>query len=63
MATHAQLAAKLLRDAAQFFREVGSQNPPIKKDMDMNAQTYDTVADLVEQEPLGQMDMPAPGTD
>lgn len=56
MATHAHLAAKLLRDAATFFRNVGAQNPPLKEQMDDNASVYDQVADLVEQNPMGELD-------
>ena len=37
MATNAEIAAKLLRDAATFFRHVGEQNDPIKDQMDSNA--------------------------
>ncbi len=57
MATHAQLASKLLRDAATFFRNVGAQNPPLKEQMDDNASVYDQVADLLERDPLGVLDM------
>jgi hypothetical protein len=57
MATHAEIAAKLLRDAAQFFRNVGAQNQPLAEQMNDNASVYDQVADLVEREPLGTLDM------
>ncbi len=57
MATHAHLAAKLLRDAATFFRNVGAQNPPLKEQMDDNASVYDQVADLVENDPMGDLDI------
>lgn len=57
MANHAQLAAKLLRDAATFFRNVGEQNAPLKEQMEDNASVYDQVADLLERDPLGIMDM------
>ncbi len=53
MATHAQLAAKLLRNAAGFFRALGEQNATIRQDMETNARTCDTVADLVETDPTG----------
>ena len=55
MANHAQVAAKLLRNAAKFFRDVGGQNPQIKEQMENNARTYDTVANLVETNPGGVM--------
>lgn len=56
MATYAQLAAKLLRDAATFFRNVGAQNEPLKEQMNDNASVYDQVADLVEKDPGGVLD-------
>ena len=55
MANHAQVAAKLLRNAAQFFRDVGGQNQQIQEQMENNARTYDTVANLVETDPGGEM--------
>jgi hypothetical protein len=57
MATYAQLAAKLLRDAATFFRNVGAQNEPLKEQMNDNAAVYDQVADLLEKNPLGVLDL------
>lgn len=57
MATHAELAAKLLRDAANFFRNVGEQNEPLKAQMDDNADVYDQVATLVESDPSGELDI------
>ena len=56
MATHAQLAAKLLRDAAVFFRNVGDQNEPLKDQMYDNATVYEQVADLVENDPAGELE-------
>ncbi len=56
MITHAQLAAKLLKDAAVFFRTIGDQNPPLKIQMDENANVFEQVADLVEQDPAGIVD-------
>lgn len=55
MATHAELAARLLRDAAIFFRTVADQNPALKDAMSENAQVFDDVAALVEADPLGEM--------
>ncbi|MDH5748211.1 MAG: hypothetical protein OEY85_02765 [Rhodospirillales bacterium] len=54
MATNAQLSANLLRNAATFFRNVGSQNPTIEQQMEKNAHAYDIVADLVEKDPTGE---------
>jgi hypothetical protein len=56
MATHAQLAAKLLRDAAAFFRTVGAQNEALRTQMEDNAAVYDQVADLVEISPSGELE-------
>jgi|AntRauTorckE6833_2_1112554.scaffolds.fasta_scaffold14022_2 hypothetical protein len=63
MATHAQLASKLLRDAANFFRNVGEQNPPLKDQMSDNADVYDQVAGLVETNPMGELDVQDPEQD
>lgn len=57
MATHAQLAAKLLRDAAHFFRNIGEQNAPLKDQMNDNADVFEQVAGLVESDPTGQIDV------
>ncbi len=56
MLTHAKLSAKLLRDAAAFFRTIGEQNPPLQIQMDENANIFEQVADLVEQDPSGVID-------
>lgn len=55
MTTYANLGAKLLRDAATFFRNIGEQNPPLKEQMNDNADVYEQVADLIEQDPLGEL--------
>jgi hypothetical protein len=55
MPSHSQLAAKLLRDAAIFFRDVGAQNPELAEEMSENAAVYDQVADLTERDPLGEL--------
>lgn len=56
MTTHAQLAARLLRDAANFFRTVGEQNEAISEQMTENATVFEQVASLVEQDPNGQIE-------
>lgn len=61
MATHTELAANLLRNAAVFFRDIGAQNPDLKEQMDVNAQTYDVVAEMLETDPHGEMPMPDDG--
>lgn len=58
MATHAELAARLLRDAAQFFESVGQQNEPLQDQMSENATVFRQVADLVEQDPSGTLPDP-----
>lgn len=68
MATHAQIAARLLRDAATFFRNVAMQNEPLREQLNDNAAVYDQVADLVESDPGGVVALeadprPAEGND
>lgn len=55
MATHAELAARLLRDAAFFFRTVAEQNPVLKDQMEENATVFEQVANMVETDPLGHL--------
>ncbi|MGP1256911.1 hypothetical protein ABWI00_14920 [Algihabitans albus] len=57
MATHAQLAAHLMRGAAEFFRNVGEQNSQLKAEMDQNARTFELVAERVEADPNGEVDV------
>jgi len=57
MATHAQIAGRLLRDAAKFFRNVGEQNEPLREQMNDNADVYDQLAGLVESDPNGELDL------
>lgn len=58
MPTHADLAAKLLREAAGFFNTVGEQNPTLKDQMDENAAVFRQVAGLVEQDPTAELEQP-----
>ena len=53
MPTHAEIAARLLRDAAGFFRTVGEQNQPLAIQMNENAAVFEQVAALVESDPTG----------
>lgn len=55
MATHAEIAAKLLRDTASFFRTLAEQNPALMEAMGENASIFEDVAALVETDPLGQV--------
>ncbi len=57
MATYAQVSARMLRDAAKFFRNVGAQNEALREQMDDNATVYEQIADLVENNPLGEIDL------
>ena len=54
MPNNAQVAAKLMRDAAGFFIEVAQQNPSIGKVMEQNAKTFIAMAELVESDPGGE---------
>lgn len=56
MATYAELGARLLRDAATFFRTVGEQNQPLQEQMSENATVFEQIADLLEQDPTGEVD-------
>lgn len=56
MPTHAELSAKLLRDAAGFFRALSEQNPELQAQMVENADVFEQVATLVEKDPLGQIE-------
>jgi hypothetical protein len=56
MTTHSDLAARLLRDAAEFFRTIGNQNDSLKDQMTENADVFDHVADLVESDPTGAVE-------
>jgi hypothetical protein len=55
MAKHSDIAANLLRNAATFFRDLGAQNPDLTEQMNVNARTYDAVAELMETDPFGEM--------
>ena len=57
LATYAQLAAKLLRDAATFFRNVAAQNPALHEQLEDNAVVYDQVAELLETNPDGEIEL------
>lgn len=54
--THAELAARLLRDAADFFLSIGAENPALKEQMDENARVFNGVADMVQQDPNGVLE-------
>ena len=51
---HAQMAASLLRGAADFFRSMKSVDRAIERELEANAQACETIADRVESDPSGQ---------
>ncbi len=56
MPSHAELASKLLIDAAAFFRTLAEQNEPLKEQMNENANVFDQMAALLSQSPTGDLD-------
>jgi hypothetical protein len=60
MTTHADLAARLLREAATMFRAMGGPDAQLSQRLDEFAALYDQVADLVEADPLAEL-QPAVG--
>ena len=55
MPTHAELASKLLTDAADFFVTLGEQNEPLKDQMEENATVFQQMGALLTQEPQGAL--------
>ena len=55
MATHAELAAQLLRECARFFRAIGPQQDPGQVDMAALAETCEVVAELVVTDPAAEL--------
>lgn len=55
MPTHAELASKLLLDAAQFFTTLGEQNPPLIEQMQENASVFTQMAEIISQDPRGML--------
>ncbi len=54
MPTHAELASRLLKDAAGFLRSLAGQDAAVKKKMDENAAIYEQVSALVGENPTGK---------
>lgn len=54
--THAEFAARLLREAASIFRTFAGGDPASDDRADQFAMLYERVADLVEQDPLGKIE-------
>lgn len=55
MPTHAELSAKLLVDAAEFFITLGEQNPELKDQMQENASVFQQMASLMANDPGGSL--------
>ena len=53
MPSHAELAGKLLYDAAAFYRTLAEQNEPLRKQMNENATVFEQMAMLIAQKPSG----------
>ncbi len=56
MPTHAEISAKLLQEAAAFFRNLGEQNKEILTQMTENARVFDQMAELLSKDPGGRID-------
>lgn len=54
--THAELAARLLRDAADLFRNVGGRDTEAAERIERFSALYLRAADLVETDPEGNLD-------
>ena len=51
-----KLAAKLLTDAATFFRTLAAQNVEIRDQMEENATVFTQTSNLIEREPIGYVE-------
>lgn len=58
MATIADVSADMLRAAANFFRAVGQENEALVEQMTQNAKAYEEVADLLQQDPSMEVNLP-----
>jgi hypothetical protein len=54
MTTNAEMAAMFLRNSAAYLRGVGEHNPSVREEMEATADSYEVMADLVENDPCGQ---------
>ena len=55
MITHAALSARLLREAAAIFRTMTWPDAEIKERVETFSKLFDRVADLVEEDPTGEV--------
>jgi hypothetical protein len=53
---HRDLAAKLLNEAATFFRSLAAENEPLAEQMIENAKAYEQMAIRVANDPLGVLE-------
>ncbi len=53
MPTNAEMTARLLGDAAGFFRNMGRTNAELKKQMDENAAIFSQMASVMRTQPEG----------
>ncbi len=56
--SHASIAARLMTDAAVFFRSIAEQNEPIREQMEMNASVYDQLAERLALNPTEEIEAP-----
>lgn len=56
--TNAQVAARLLREAAGIFNTIRQQNSELKR-LDEYAELFEIVADQVEKSPQGEFGSPS----
>lgn len=56
MTTHAELAARLLREAAIIFRTINLPDAEVQRRLDTFGSLYERVAELVEQSPTDPLD-------
>ena len=56
MPTHAELTAKLLRDAATFFRTLAQHNEPLRVQMNENATVFEQTANFITEQPTGKLE-------
>jgi hypothetical protein len=55
MTTHAELSARLLREAAAIFRTMTWTDEEVTERVETFSKLFDRVADLVEQDPTGEV--------
>lgn len=55
METNAHVAARLLREAAEFYRTLGQSSPEMKDRMEEFGHLYEQVAGLLDTDPTGAL--------